>query len=526
MKELLLTELNTRQKLGMAMIAYVPDNADNLDYIVELIKNHSLGGVWINPDSNDFESKMSRIKAAADYPILIFCDAESGIADHLIGYHNAIGCTGSEELAYTFGKTVAVTARNLGYTVVCNPVLDLSDCNCTCGANVRSYGSDKYEAARLAKAEARGMHDGGILTVGKHYPGAATEDNIIDTHMGESKSYATKEELIDYNLYPYRELMKEGLLDGMMVKHTRYMKVDSENPASLSKDVINIIRELGFDGFALTDALVMMGIVARYGKRDGIGLSVARGIDIALPFTPDNKFAYEAMCGCYDDGLISDDRLDEAVRRVLEAQHKTLAAPKFTSLTDEDLEKFDRINRESVYLHTDGTVENSISKDGKHLFVLLTATRPDESGKTKQSVDTFSCRFLDVDAIADKVRRVYPNSGVHYLFEFPSPRESGNLLKLACEYDDVVFVTFFDIRPNIGIEELTPRIRSIMYALQATEKISTIMHFGNPYVLENLPHIPRVLIGTASKANSLYALDVLCGDLPALGVPTYDFKLK
>lgn len=57
------------------------------------------------------EEMMEKVKAVADYPILIMTDAEGGIADHMVGKHNAIGTTGSEKHAYAFGKVVGVTAR-------------------------------------------------------------------------------------------------------------------------------------------------------------------------------------------------------------------------------------------------------------------------------------------------------------------------------------------------------------------------------------------------------------------------------
>ena len=62
--------------------------------------------------------------------------------------------------------------------------------------------------------------------------------------------------------------------------------------------------------------------------------------------------------------------------------------------------------------------------------------------------------------------------------------------------------------------------------LLSTERISTVIHFGNPHVLEELPHIPRYIIGGHSQDSTLAALDVLAGDYPANGKPTYKADLK
>ena len=101
--------------------------------------------------------------------------------------------------------------------------------------------------------------------------------------MAETSSEATVEELLDYNLYPYKYLIDRGLLDGVMTEHTRFSSIDNVYPASLSKPVIDIIRDrLNFDGFCVTDALTMMGVVTKFGYDNSKGLSIAAGNDLAL----------------------------------------------------------------------------------------------------------------------------------------------------------------------------------------------------------------------------------------------------
>ncbi|MEE0410137.1 MAG: glycoside hydrolase family 3 N-terminal domain-containing protein, partial [Clostridia bacterium] len=161
MKELKLEELSTRQKLGMTFTAFLNGYARTPEedaFIVDMIKNHSLGCVWIQEGREGVEELVSMVKEAADYPILIITDAENGIAPYTIGRHNAVACTGDVKYAYTFGKTVGVMARKMGYTAVCNPILDMYR------GSQRTLGNDKEKVAAFAKEIARGMHDGGILT--------------------------------------------------------------------------------------------------------------------------------------------------------------------------------------------------------------------------------------------------------------------------------------------------------------------------------------------------------------------------
>jgi hypothetical protein len=371
------------------------------------------------------------------------------------------------------------------------------------------------------------MHDGGILSVAKHYPGTASGDANMDSHMAETASDATKEELLDYNLYPYIHLLKNGLLDGIMTKHTRFVNIDPDHPASLSGKVIGIIRDEGFDGFAMTDALCMMGIVGKYGRENSLGLAIAGGNDLSLPYFPDNDYSYETLVGFYERGLLKDERLDNAVRRVLDAMHKTTLLPKGTKMSAEDDALFETINERSVYAVTDPGIDTCISREKRHYFVVLVPQDHDDPDLTAPAVDTISVNWYRPNAIAERLRALFPNSRVEGLRELPNRSDATRVLEDNLEYDDVVFITYFNGGPYIGREHLTPRVLTIMDAMQRTNRISTVLHLGNPYVTEDMPHVPRIIYGSSSVPGTMVALDVLAGIKPALGVPTYtNVKLK
>lgn len=519
MKELKLNELSVKQKIGMAMCGRIGLGLNDPDtqYTLEMIRNHSLGAVWIYHDVPDFNECMAAVKEAADYPILIVSDAESGLPPYTIGRHNAISCTGDPKYAYAFGKVTAVTARKKGYNVICNPILDLNHANSVCGNTVRSLGGDKKKVAELAAAICKGMHDGGVLTVGKHYPGSV--ETTIDSHMAEVFDPSTKEELIENNLYPYIKLMEEDLLDGIMTQHSRIPNIDPDYPASLSKKVINIIRELGFKGFAITDALVMMGVAAKFGSVKSKGMSIAAGNSLALTWGK-NQEGYESLVSCYEDGIFTEEDLDEAVKYVLDAQHKTTLLPKDTELTDDDLQDIENINLKSIYAKTDDGVPVSLSRDGRHYFVILTNME-----SSNISVDTNLKGWYQPGNIAKKLKELFPNSETLFIKEYPSTGEIYCVLGRAVRYEDVVFVTFMESQAYVGWECLTSRVLSTIEALQVTNSVSAVVHFGNPFVLEDLVHIPRYIIGGLSTKSVENTLEVLAGLHEPEGVLTYDVKL-
>ena len=533
MRELKFEELSLKQKLGMVMvgtinpIGYIDRHGtfeENLEFIFDLIRNHSLGAVWVPINTLKVcPNIINEIKEVADYPILIFTDAEGGLGEYTIGRHNALGVVDNEELAYTFGKMTAITARKMGYNVVCNPVVDMQNKWVACGGNLRSIGSDKHRVAALAKAEARGMHDGGVLTVAKHYPGA--KDSMVDSHMTEISSDVTKEQLVEYHLYPYLELMKEGLMDGIMAGHAKCVNID-EHPASVSKKIKDIIRELGFEGFFISDALGMLGLVAKYGDSNVKGICVESGIDLALPFQSEKK-SYADICNCFEKGIISKERLDEAVKKVLEAQHKVYEMqPEFDEITQEDVEKFNRINRDGIYARTDDGIETSVSRDGKHLFVLLAKNESDIADDGKVSVDTFTNGWWYPAEITKKLEELFPNSTVKAIYQFPTPDQNRAILMDSVYYDDVIMLTFAEAPAYAGSDHLTHRMVALINAMQISGTLSTVVHFGNPYPLEELSHIKRLIIGGISSGSVNAGLEVLAGEYPAKGVLTYDVNFQ
>lgn len=524
MKEIRIEDLSPRQKLGMAMIGHCGRDDCDVDYLEQLVREHALGGVWVMPKNGEYDHVIRRLQKAADYPLLIFTDAENGFSPYLIGRHNTIGMANSEELAYNFGLVVGKAARARGYNVVCNPLLDMVNKNATCGAVIRSLGSDKERVAALAAAEARGMRDAGVLTVGKHFPGNAQSCERVDSHMGEVQSFERPEELLDYHLFPYLHLIREGLLDGVMMGHSKFVNVDPDLPTSLSPKGIAILREHGFDGIAITDALCMMGVVAKYGEKNSVGLAVGGGADMALPFINCNQRAMDWLCACYDEGMISDERLDDAAARVLAAQHKVMMLPDAAPITPEEEARFARLHTESVYAKTDEGVRAALNADGKYFFAVLTETEADLS-QGAIGVDTMKNQWYHPDRIASFLRTHFPSSRVTTIGEYPTAERIERFLRETLDYE-VVFITFFNSQCYVGIECFTSRILSLMEAMQVTDRISTVLHFGNPFVLEDVPHVSRVIVGTVSQSGVAAALDVLAGKSEPKGTLTYRVRFQ
>lgn len=526
MKELKFEELSIRQKLGMVFTPFLNSWAKSEpdeEFVLNLIKERALGSVWIQQGYRDAEVMLKRVKELADYPIIIMTDAESGIESskgrYIVGRHSAISSTGDPKYAYAFGKVLGTKAHRMGYNMVCNPIVDILP------GKIRSLGGDKETVTEYALAMARGMRDGGVMTIAKHYPGGSNPNNI-DSHMTESISYDTKEELINEHLYPYKKLLDEDLLGGIMTGHKRMVNIDNTRPASLSKPVIDIIREMGFDGVAITDALCMMGIRAKYNDVEAKGYAIAAGNDLLLPFTQDNRVKFEKLVEAYDQGLIPDEMLDAAVKRVLATQHKTTLLTDDAEVSDEELKLFYNINKDNICAITDEGIPANISRDGKHFFAMLIRNEMSVGADGKIDVDTFSSNWLYPEKVREKILELFPNSRVEYIYEFPTQAQNTRILTESLGCDELIFLTFTEPLSFCGEERLTHRFVTLVKALQYTDRVSTVVHFGNPFVLEELPHIPRIIVGSLSAENVDSCLEVLAGNYPAKGILTCKPEFK
>ncbi len=534
MKELVFEDLTIEQKLGLMTVAFCSEKyPEDVDFVEEQIKKRAIGGIWIIPTSEKHFEILKRLKSAADYPLLVFTDAEGGFGEYLIGRHNTLACVDSVDSAYAFGKVSALAARARGYNIISCPVLDFTDRNTVCGITSRSLGYDKYRVTELAGAIARGMHDGGVLTVAKHYPGTSETAHEIDAHMAETASNMTKEELLDYNLYPYIELNKQGLIDGVMPGHSRFAKIDPDYPASLSGKLMQVIRDEAFEGIAVTDALDMMGVISKFGKFGSIATAIGNAGSIALPFFADNRSIAEELRRSYDEGKIPDDMLDTGVKRMLAAQHKVAAMqPKFERITEEDKAAIKRINYDAIIARSDEGLTHTVSRDGRHCFVVLTATDLDIRDAAGVEEDTMKTEWYNPYRIKDRLEELFPNSLVTSVNEYPTPKQNRKVLRdiMGFEtgepYDDVVFITFYQSQTYVGRECFTARIIALFEALDVTKSTAAIVHFGNPFIMEDLPHIPRMIIGPGSRQGVEAGLDVLAGEYPANGKLIYDVKFK
>ena len=266
-----------------------------------------------------------RAASTSEIPLLISTDVEGGKVTRFrwsksLLSASTLGSKKDESLARAQFETIAKGLLSAGINVDLAPCLDVAKNPSSTFLGNRILSSDADVVSRIGRACIEGLHDGGCLSVVKHYPGhgATTQDS----HESTPVVYKTETELFSYELLPFRNALSEA--DGVMVAHILYPEIDDAHIASLSEIFITgILRnELGFTGVVLSDDFRMAGLRKQTSVGDGAVQFILAGGDL-IPCGANHTYQREILKGLYaavEDGPIDEQRLNESVYRILSAK--------------------------------------------------------------------------------------------------------------------------------------------------------------------------------------------------------------
>ena len=192
-----------------------------------------------------------------------------------------IGRTGDPDIAYRVGQAMGTELASVGIDLSFAPVLDV---NSNAGNPVigdRAFGSDPALVSEMGIALIRGLHDGGVLSCGKHFPGHGDTDT--DSHLELPVVRRSRTELEHTELPPFRAAIAAGV-PMLMSAHVLYPALDPAHPATLSRAILtDLLRaELHFDGVVASDDLHMRAIVNHGSIGDAAVASLLAGADVLL----------------------------------------------------------------------------------------------------------------------------------------------------------------------------------------------------------------------------------------------------
>jgi beta-N-acetylhexosaminidase len=227
------------------------------------------------------------IRQAAGRPVLIGIDQEGGTRFALRGPFTSwpsateLGRLGDVESVEQVARAMATELRAVGCNLNFAPMLDLHVNSESPVTRDRSFGSDANLVARMGVAFDRGLRSGGVLSCAKHFPGHG--DAAVDPHLDLPVFAGTMERLEAAELVPFAATVAAGV-PLVMTAHILLPQIDPENPASLSRTILDGIlrRRLRFAGVILADDLGMGAIAKRYGPGAAAAQTLRAGTDIAM----------------------------------------------------------------------------------------------------------------------------------------------------------------------------------------------------------------------------------------------------
>ncbi len=263
--------------------------------------------------------------STSEIPLLISTDVEGG---NVTRFHwsktllsaRSLGDRGSTDRAEEQFRYIAEGLLSAGINTDLAPCLDTAKDPDATFLGKRIISSDADDVARIGAACIDGLHEGGCLSIVKHFPGhgATTADSHASTPV-VNKSLDT---LRRYELVPFREALSGA--DGVMVAHISYPKIDDRHIASQSEVFITeILRgELGFEGFIMSDDFRMAGLRKQTSVKDGAVQFILAGGDLILCGAKHDyqRQILRGLCEAVENGTISEERLNESVYRILSAK--------------------------------------------------------------------------------------------------------------------------------------------------------------------------------------------------------------
>src|SRR6266699_1058978 len=324
----LLAALSTRQRVGQLVVPWLAGSYTALDdslfqVAVRWVDSLEVGGLIISVGSPfDIAAKLNALQRRSRLPLLVSADLEWGAGMRVIGATTfpqvmAVGATGNPRDAYTIGAAAATEGRAVGIHVNFAPDAAVNTTPLNPIINIRSFGEDPRAVSRLVAEYVRGLREHRMLSTLKHFPGHG--DTQTDSHIGLPQITAGYSRLDSIELAPFRAGIAAGA-DVVMSAHIALPAfTGSDDPATLSAAVLTGLwrDSLHFQGLAVTDALMMGAIVAKYGAGEATVRAFLAGSDLLLmPADPDS--ALNAMAAALEQGRYTLARLAASVRRVLE----------------------------------------------------------------------------------------------------------------------------------------------------------------------------------------------------------------
>jgi beta-glucosidase-like glycosyl hydrolase len=348
-------DLSLDEKIGQMFVVlgrgvFMSESSWAYQELMHQVRDNHVGGV-IWSVSNVYETAVltSRLQKESRVPLLVSADLESGMGMRFLDttywpWAMAVAATGDPALAESEGRVVAREARLVGVNHIFAPIADVNVDADNPVINTRSFGEDPAGVSRFVVSFVKGVQSEHVLATAKHFPGHG--DTHIDSHRSLPILGVDRARLDQVELLPFRAAIDAGVRS-IMIGHLAVPSLDAElvpvrkpgagenpygtaasevpqngtMPATTSKKIVGDLlrREMKFDGLVVSDAMDMGGITEHFDAGEAAIRAIEAGQDQVL-MSPNVDAAIAAVKAAVKSGRLSEARIDQSVRRILDAK--------------------------------------------------------------------------------------------------------------------------------------------------------------------------------------------------------------
>lgn len=479
-------KLNRRDRIAQMFFIRAHTNLGQkyTDSVGKVIKKEQLGGVIFFQGGPVRQALATNAyQKVSHVPLLIADDGEWGLGMRLDStisypYQMTLGAIQNKDLIYNMGLEVAKDFKRVGMQMNLAPDADVNNNPRNPVINYRSFGENKYNVALKAGAYMKGMQDGGLLTSLKHFPGHGDTD--VDSHYDLPQLTFTAERLDSLEMYPFKELIKQGA-SGIMIAHMNIPALDNTPnlPSTLSKPIVTgILKEkLGFKGLIISDAMDMKGVVKYFKDGEADLLAVIAGNDI-LELSENSDRAIHLVRKAVRQGRIDIVSINESVRKILTAKYWAGLGKRDTVVIQGLVEGLNR-NASNALVQELANASVTLLKGKDYLKTMIPIRRTAVISIGVPTVTTFQ----------KEISKDFYNSVYYVLDKDANPTQISNVARELGAFDQVI-VGIHDSRSRPGNNiPLNEGIKNFINELSTKNTVFAL--FANPYNLSAMPGLEK-----------------------------------
>ncbi|MDP3150829.1 MAG: glycoside hydrolase family 3 N-terminal domain-containing protein [Ignavibacteria bacterium] len=497
-----ISKMTLEEKVGQIIFPAVVGkfyNEDDTVYkrIIHYVNDLKVGGfiVYQYAEGSEVYAQtflLNKLQQISKYPLLIGADYENGVSFRTNGgtifpSNMALGAANDEALTHQMGEIIAEESRQTGVHYNFAPVVDINNNPLNPIINVRAFGENPSTVTKLSNAIVTGMQHNHLLSTAKHFPGHG--NTSTDSHKDLPVIGSSKEELFQFELQPFIREIKNGVMS-IMVGHLAVPAFDDDTiPATLSKKIVTglLKEQLGFKGLIVTDALNMKAISNSFTPSEAAVQAFNAGCDILL-FPSNADEVDSAIVQAVHAGIITEERLDESVRKILLAKRWAGLTEKRTVSLD-DLSTTLKNSEHQTVAKTLAEEAITLVKDEKHLIPISSI------GKKKILLITLvdERHSANSEFFSSLLEKQLKNVSSVTLTNKGTKREFNHGMKEAQKANVILLSTYTRIRLNSGKIGLSDEQIKFVSQLIKFKKPIVWMSHGSPYVLGSFPEIKTFL---------------------------------